>query len=219
VDGCRLLAERSAGLRPHDRRGSVFDIEGMRVTRGFEIHCDLRKPNNIQVNWEGNRFHLDELTAAICTDTLIDQTPPKHAPFDTFFGTVPVDTTESRAQESSSSSSMPASQVRAIRRGSRSMIVRYNGPRCAEWRLVGYLEKGNLQTHRTTSARSKVVHDHWFDDDGAASVTGAALCLSSQTVTSKGSLFLPIRRGSLARPEPGFLYLAKRSRYSSGYAR
>jgi len=67
--------------------GSVFRIDGARVTRGFEIHCDLREPNNIEVNWPGgNKFHMTALTSAQCTDDpLIHQEPPA-APFDTFTG-------------------------------------------------------------------------------------------------------------------------------------
>ena len=68
--------------------GSVFTVDGERVTHGFEIHCDLREPNNIEVNWPGgNNFHLTELTGALCTDSpAIEQKPPV-APFDTFIGT------------------------------------------------------------------------------------------------------------------------------------
>ena len=66
--------------------GSVFRIDGTRVTRGFEIHCDLREPNNIQVNWPGNRFHLTDLTGAVCTDSPIIDQLPRSSPFDTFQG-------------------------------------------------------------------------------------------------------------------------------------
>ena len=66
--------------------GSVFTVDGVRVTRGFEIHCDLREPNNIEVNWpDGNNFHLTELTSALCIDTPVIEEPPS-APFDTFIG-------------------------------------------------------------------------------------------------------------------------------------
>lgn len=67
--------------------GSVFTVENARVTRGFEIHCDLTPPNNIEVNWPGgNNFHMTTLTNADCTDDpLIIQAPPA-APFDTFTG-------------------------------------------------------------------------------------------------------------------------------------
>lgn len=67
--------------------GSVFTIDDVRVTRGFEIHCDLRKPNNIEVNWPGNAFHMTELASAVCTDTVAVQAPPQSSPFDTFQGT------------------------------------------------------------------------------------------------------------------------------------
>ena len=68
--------------------GSVFTIDDVRVTRGFEIHCDLREPNNLEVNWPGaNNFHLTKLTSASCTDSpAVTQEPPV-APFDTFTGT------------------------------------------------------------------------------------------------------------------------------------
>jgi hypothetical protein len=66
--------------------GSVFTIGDVRVTRGFQIHCDLREPNNLEVNWDGNRFHTSELTSAVCIDQAsVDQNPPV-APFDTFIG-------------------------------------------------------------------------------------------------------------------------------------
>lgn len=67
--------------------GSVFTVNDVRVTRGFEIHCDLRKPNNIEVNWPGNKFHMTELTSAVCRDTPAIQQPPQSSPFDTFTGT------------------------------------------------------------------------------------------------------------------------------------
>ena len=39
---------------------------GVRVTHGFELHCNLNVPNNLEVNWGGNRFHLEELLSADC---------------------------------------------------------------------------------------------------------------------------------------------------------
>ena len=42
--------------------GSVL---GSRVTHGFELHCNVTQtPNRLQVNWAGNRFHLEPLTRA-----------------------------------------------------------------------------------------------------------------------------------------------------------
>lgn len=67
--------------------GSVFTDENVRVTRGFEIHCDLSKPNNLEINWKGGKkFHLTTLTYAECyDDPEYDMIPPE-APFDTFIG-------------------------------------------------------------------------------------------------------------------------------------
>ena len=66
--------------------GSNFTTARVRVTKGFQIHCDLSTPNNLQVNWPAHRFHLTSLTNAVCTeDPTIIQAPPE-APFDTFTG-------------------------------------------------------------------------------------------------------------------------------------
>ena len=67
--------------------GSVFTNDNARITLDFEMYCDLREPNNLQVNWpDGNKFHMPELTYAICTDDpKINQKPPA-IPFDTLTG-------------------------------------------------------------------------------------------------------------------------------------
>ena len=68
--------------------GGKFSPDGvLAVTHGFTLHCNLAKPNNLQVNWEGNRFHLTELTSAQCTDDPAINPLPRSAPFDTFRGT------------------------------------------------------------------------------------------------------------------------------------
>jgi len=68
--------------------GSVFTEDGMRVTHGFTLHCDdSKEPNNLQVNWgKGNKFHLESLDSAFCSDDPnIDEAPPV-AGFDTYKG-------------------------------------------------------------------------------------------------------------------------------------
>jgi hypothetical protein len=61
--------------------------DGVRITRGFTIHCDLLLSNNLEVNWEGNHFHMTKHTSATCSDNPdIIQAPPK-APVDTIVGT------------------------------------------------------------------------------------------------------------------------------------
>jgi hypothetical protein len=66
--------------------GSVFDGD-LRVTHGFQLRCDANDPRqNLEVNWEGNSFHLLDLTTADCQDTPLDEENPV-AGFDTFVGT------------------------------------------------------------------------------------------------------------------------------------
>jgi hypothetical protein len=66
--------------------GSVWK-DTLRVTHGMELQCDLSKHSNLEVNWDkGNKFHLDSLSAALCTDNpSLDPGNPKAA-FDTFEG-------------------------------------------------------------------------------------------------------------------------------------
>jgi len=67
--------------------GSNFTVEDVRITKGLQLQCDLRDPNNFQINWPGNSFHLLDLTAANCTeDPDIIQAPPASSPSDTFNG-------------------------------------------------------------------------------------------------------------------------------------
>lgn len=68
--------------------GSVTTAAGLKVTHGFQVHCDRRKgTNNLEVNWgKGNKFHLDELTMSTCSnDPDIAPNPPA-ASFDKCVG-------------------------------------------------------------------------------------------------------------------------------------
>jgi hypothetical protein len=68
--------------------GSVFTTTGVRVTHGFELHCDKAVlPNGLEVNWQGgNHFHLESLTTELCiNDPAINPAPPP-AGFDTYIG-------------------------------------------------------------------------------------------------------------------------------------
>ena len=55
-----------------------------RVTHGFEIHCGSDRnpggpgPNNLEVNWPGHRFHMDNLTLGhcVCNSNLLPPRPP-----------------------------------------------------------------------------------------------------------------------------------------------
>lgn len=67
--------------------GTIPTANGEPVTHGFQLNCEATKaPNNLQINWNGNRFHLEFLTLAACTDSpdIVPNPPP--AGFDTYVG-------------------------------------------------------------------------------------------------------------------------------------
>jgi len=68
--------------------GSLFHENGMRVTHGFQIRCDADdKRQSLQINWTKGKFHLLDMTSAVCTDNPnIVPDPPKGTPFDTYEG-------------------------------------------------------------------------------------------------------------------------------------
>jgi hypothetical protein len=128
--------------------GSVFTVDGIRVTRGFQIHCDLRAPNNLEVNWDGgNNFHLTQLTSAVCTDTPAIEEPPS-APFDTFTG---AGIGKLNNQPGASiqfifvDKGEPGNEDTALIR-----IFDPNGVQVLE--VSGLMDRGNIQAHRDNKA-------------------------------------------------------------------
>jgi hypothetical protein len=67
--------------------GTIGTDREPRVTHGFELHCSVDQlPNNLEVNWGGDHFHLDALTQVECSDDpTIDPRPPR-AGCDTIHG-------------------------------------------------------------------------------------------------------------------------------------
>src|SRR5579864_481 len=67
--------------------GSVFEIDGTRVTHGFELHCDTTDvPNTLEINWASHRFHLTTLTSGLCfQDPSINAGHPTNI-FNTYVG-------------------------------------------------------------------------------------------------------------------------------------
>jgi hypothetical protein len=125
--------------------GSVFTIDGARVTRGFEIHCDLRPPNNIEVNWPGgNKFHMTTLASATCIDSpAIDQDPPS-APFDTFIGT-----------GTGKYNNQPGARIEFVfvdagepGRSDTASIQVYDAGNNLVLDVSGFLDRGNIQAHK-----------------------------------------------------------------------
>lgn len=130
--------------------GSVFTFDGIRVTRGFQIHCDLREPNNLEVNWPGARFHLTDLTSAVCTDSpAIDQLP-RSAPFDTFTGTgtglyrgVPGATIEFVFVDAGEPGTSDTASI-VIHDADGNLVLDVPG----DPNVPGYLDRGNIQAHK-----------------------------------------------------------------------
>jgi hypothetical protein len=68
--------------------GGQIRIDGVRITRGLTLHCDIVLSNNLEINWTGgNKWHLDKpITSAECVDDPAVSPLPPAAPFDTFIG-------------------------------------------------------------------------------------------------------------------------------------
>lgn len=61
-------------------------MAGVAVTKGSEVDCDLHRPsNNLEINWNGNQFHMEAFTSAACSLNGIPNPPP--APVNTINGT------------------------------------------------------------------------------------------------------------------------------------
>ncbi len=64
------------------KNGNDSPLGGVRVTHGFELHCDITQtPNNLEINWndktgKAQRFHLDSLISVLCTKAG-NPAPPK----------------------------------------------------------------------------------------------------------------------------------------------
>ncbi|HYN07552.1 MAG TPA: hypothetical protein VES67_09195 [Vicinamibacterales bacterium] len=72
--------------------GNLDLANGISVSNGLTLHCDLKLSNNLEVNWkdlQGNahKFHLTEHFQTIaCTDAPNIPQPPPDAPLDTMVG-------------------------------------------------------------------------------------------------------------------------------------
>jgi hypothetical protein len=67
--------------------GGQVTIGDVFVSRGLTLHCDITLSNNLEINWAGNRWHLDKpITSASCIDDPAVNPAPPPAPFDTFIG-------------------------------------------------------------------------------------------------------------------------------------
>ena len=67
--------------------GSIIS-NGLRVTHGFHLDCtSTNNPQRLEINWDGNRFHLEQIGTAFCSnDPTINPGNPS-ANFNTYSGT------------------------------------------------------------------------------------------------------------------------------------
>jgi hypothetical protein len=78
---CHFVDGRMTGGGGQIIIGDVF------VSRGLTIHCDIVLSNNLEINWPGNKWHIDKpLVSALCIDDPAYNPVPPKAPFDTFIG-------------------------------------------------------------------------------------------------------------------------------------
>lgn len=67
--------------------GKVYLVDlDQYLTSGFTIHCDIRLSNNLEINWPGNKWHLEKesLSNVRCIDAPGVEPGQPDAPFDTF---------------------------------------------------------------------------------------------------------------------------------------
>jgi hypothetical protein len=66
--------------------GSIISNE-LRVTHGFTLNCDpTHHPQRLEVNWEGNSFHLESLSNAFCSDNPSIEASQPYSGFNTYTG-------------------------------------------------------------------------------------------------------------------------------------
>ena len=66
--------------------GKQVTVDGIAVTKGFEVDCDLHQPsNNLEINWGSNHFHMTAFLSAVCT--FVKKPNPPTAPVNTIVAT------------------------------------------------------------------------------------------------------------------------------------
>jgi len=61
----------STNSLPGKMTGGGFIVDPVigKITHGFELNCDVNRGGNLEINWgNGNKFHLETLAFALCTN-------------------------------------------------------------------------------------------------------------------------------------------------------
>jgi hypothetical protein len=120
--------------------GSILSTAGQ-VTHGAHLECvPSDGPNNLQVNWAGNRFHLESVTSSSCSDDPTINPGQPAANFDTIVGTG-----LGRCNGASATASWKLTDAGEPGRNDRFEIT-INGGGCS-LSAAGLLTGGNQQAH------------------------------------------------------------------------
>jgi hypothetical protein len=70
--------------------GKQVELGGLTITKGLELDCDLRPPNNLEINWTDgagtHQFHMENFTSAVCSLNPDFSPVPPVAPINTMIG-------------------------------------------------------------------------------------------------------------------------------------
>jgi hypothetical protein len=160
--GICLKGEPTAALLKQCRMtggGYIVKTSHQKVKHGFTLRCDAHKgPNNLEINWgNGNKFHLENLTSALCTDNPAINPEHPEADFDTYTGSgvgrlngVPGATAEWTFTDGGEPGKNDYAKV----------VVKDAGGN-VKLSISGYLQSGNHQAHDECEDDD----DHDDDDD------------------------------------------------------
>jgi hypothetical protein len=72
-----LMVDNTASTHNAEISLRYDDLEIDKVTHGFQLHCSsLSGPNNLEVNWLGYKYHLEQLENALCySDGTVNEPP------------------------------------------------------------------------------------------------------------------------------------------------
>jgi hypothetical protein len=76
-----VLGRFTGGGKEIDVGGAPMNVA---ITEGLELDCDLMGSQNLEINWLGNQFHLEDFTFAACS--FVSNPAPPKAPVNTMNG-------------------------------------------------------------------------------------------------------------------------------------
>jgi hypothetical protein len=119
-----------------------------KITYGFELHCDeSERPNNLEINWQGNQFHLETISNVSCVlDANVTGPQPPVASINTLY------LTGTGRYNGQSGFTISVTLVDAGEPGKRDTATFVITDQFGNYilRVTGTLTVGNNQAHRAT---------------------------------------------------------------------